>query len=180
MAFQLKSGESSANGSHEGTENDEDEQEVPRVAALGFGLFLSLFGGVFFFFPLGGYIAALSSANGLGEILFFTLFFGVFLVVGGSLLVFGLASLYAGITGRHLPTYSTADREDIPEDVRAQSSTFTYSTREDLLAQIHDGNNKPSNELNTEAESADSQADEAFSDEHQPGEGAFWNIASEN
>ena len=141
-------------------------QPVPRAVALALGGFLTLFGSVFFFFPLFGLFAALNSATSLGEIVFFLAFFSVFLVVGAGVMLGGLYVLVAGITGKNLPTSSTERHEDHLGDGEPVNTAFAYPNRDELLAEIH-GTASPTNPMSTETAAID-QADAS--------EGAFWDL----
>jgi hypothetical protein len=133
------------------------------------GGFLTLFGSVFFFFPLFGLIAALSSATSLGEIVLFVAFFSVFLVVGGALMLGGLYVLVSGITGNNLPTYSTEPQEDHLEDGETITTAFAYTNREELLAEIH----------GTAAESDAQNSEAVVSHPTDSGDGMFWDISKD-
>jgi hypothetical protein len=143
-------------------------QPVPRGVALALGGFLTLFGSVFFFFPLFGLIAALSSATSLGEIVLFVAFFSVFLLVGAGVMLGGLYVFVAGITGKNLPTYSTESQEDHFGDDEPVTTAFAYTNRDELLAEIH-GTASEANRMKTEA-AATEQAD--------AGDGAFWDLST--
>ena len=143
------------------------QQPVPRAVALALGGFLTLFGSVFFFFPLFGLFAALSSATSLGEIVLFVAFFSVFLVVGAGVMLGGLYVLLAGITGNNLPTYSTEPQEDHLGDGEPVNTAFAYTNRDELLAEIH-GTASQTHPMSTETAPIE-QADDA-------GEGAFWDL----
>jgi hypothetical protein len=158
---------------------EEDEvppghQPVPRAVALALGGFLTLFGSVFFFFPLFGLIAALSSATSLGEIVLFVAFFSVFLVVGAGVMLGGLYVLLAGITGNNLPTYSTEPQEDHLGDGEPVNTAFAYTNRDELLAEIH-GTASEDNEASGEAERSE-QADAAKTEQANASDGAFWDL----
>ena len=74
------------------------EEETTRHQALFMGVLLFVFGGVFFFTPLGMLISELQYAD-VEEMFCLIPFFSVFLLVGGALLVGSLFSFYSGITG---------------------------------------------------------------------------------
>ena len=68
------------------------EEETTRRQALFMGVLLFVFGGVFFFIPLGMLISELQYAD-VEEMFCLIPFFSVFLLVGGALLVGSLFSL---------------------------------------------------------------------------------------
>ena len=148
-------------------EGSPGDQPVPRAVALALGGFLTLFGSVFFFFPLFGLIAALSSATSLGEIVLFVAFFSVFLVVGAGLMLGGLYVFVAGITGNNLPTYSTESQEDLLGDGEPINTAFAYTNRDDLLAEIH----------GTASEGTPKKAEAEPMEQPEAGDGAFWDLS---
>jgi hypothetical protein len=150
----------------EDSEVSPGDQPVPRAVALGLGGFLTLFGSVFFFFPLFGLIAALSSATSLGEIVLFVAFFSVFLVVGAGLMLGGLYVFVAGITGNNLPTYSSESQEDHLGDGEPVNTAFAYTNRDDLLAEIH----------GTASEDNPMRAETTTSEQADASDGAFWDF----
>lgn len=114
------------------------EEETTRHQALFMGVLLFVFGGVFFFIPLGMLISELQYAD-VEEMFCLIPFFSVFLLVGGALLVGSLFSLYSGITGKGL--IETVTFEELEEKGAGTSDTaFSYISREALLAQIHGSN----------------------------------------
>lgn len=109
-------------------------QETPRAAALGIGVFLTAFGGVFGGFPLWGLIMILQEGYSMGEMLFPFAIFGLFILVGGGILSLGLKSLAAGITGKGLVFYVPEEQlhNELAVDLSPQ-----YISEEELLKQIH-------------------------------------------
>jgi hypothetical protein len=155
---------------------------APRGVSAAIGTFLLLFGSVFFFIPLAGLIMALSSAEGLGEMVFLIAFFGVFLIVGGVVMFLGGAALYHAVTGRALLNINFGPQEDdligAQEGVVTASTAFEYTTREALLAEIH-GEKTPTAE-GVQSPPLASEGSEGIEDqegnEERSVEGAFWDV----
>ena len=109
-------------------------QETPRAVALGMGVFLTAFGSVFGGFPLWGLIMTLDEGYSIGEMLFPFAIFGLFILVGGAVLLLGLKSLIAGITGQGLVFY--VPEEHLTNELGIDLSP-QYISEEELLKQIH-------------------------------------------
>ena len=94
------------------TSADDEElipQETPRGLALGVGVFLAAFGGVFAGFPLWGLIMTLQEGYSIGQMFVPFAIFGLFILVGSVILFLGLKSLVAGLTGQGLTVYVPKD-----------------------------------------------------------------------
>jgi len=158
---------------------------APRGVSAAIGTFLLLFGSVFFFIPLAGLIMALSSAEGLGEMVFLIAFFGVFLIVGGVVMFLGGAALYHAMTGRALLNINFGPQEDdlvgAQDGVVTASTAFEYTTREALLAEIH-GEKTPTTPSAEGVQSPPTASEGSKGIEDQegnkerPSEGAFWDV----
>ena len=106
------------------------EEETTRQQALFMGVLLFVFGGVFFFTPLGMLISELQYAD-VEEMFCLIPFFSVFLIIGGALLVGSLFSLYSGITGKGLiETVTFEELEEREESSGASDTAFSYTSRE--------------------------------------------------
>ena len=112
-------------------------QETPRGLALGLGVFLTAFGGVFAGFPLWGLIMTLQEGYSIGQMFFPFAIFSLFILVGSVILFLGLKSLVAGLTGQGLTVYV---RKDSPEDEFGIDMSPQYISEEELLEQIHGTN----------------------------------------
>ena len=142
------------------------EEETTRQQALFMGVVFFVFGGVFFFFPLGMLISELQNAD-IGEMFCLIPFFSVFLIVGGSLLVGSLFALYSGITGKGLiETVTFEELEEREDEAKVVDSAFSYTSRDALLAQIHGSN----------AEEAPSPTPEEPEEATESPSGAFWGV----
>jgi hypothetical protein len=145
------------------------EEHTPRGEALFFGVIFTLFGGVFFFVPLGMMLVFLQDAY-LLEMFCLVPFFGIFLLVGGTSLTGGLKAIFSGITGRGLSQVVTleeiAERKD--EEEEEEPTAFSYPSREELLSQ-----------LQSTGASESEQPTGSTEDEPQPA-GGFWGDISES
>ena len=112
-------------------------QETPRGLALGLGVFLTAFGGVFAGFPLWGLIMTLQEGYSIGQMFVPFAIFGLFILVGSVILFLGLKSLVAGLTGQGLTVYVRKDRR---EDEFGIDMSPQYISEEELLEQIHGTN----------------------------------------
>ncbi|MGB1485359.1 MAG: hypothetical protein ACPG81_06015 [Poseidonia sp.] len=114
------------------------EEQTPQGEALTLGLAFTLFGSIFFFFPLAMMLMFLQDAY-LEEMLCIVPFFGIFLLVGGITLAGGLRTLFSGITGKGLTYVVTLDElaERKEEELIHGSTAFSYTSTEELLSQIH-------------------------------------------
>ena len=144
---------------------DEEElipQEVARGLALGVGVFMTAFGGIFAGFPLWGLIMTLQEGHNIGEMFGAIAFLGLFILVGSVILFLGLKSLVAGITGQGLQTYVQ------PVNLQNKAGVDLspqYISEEELLDQIH-GTSAP--EEQTMASKEEAPASSAS------GVGGFW------
>ena len=144
---------------------DEEElipQEVARGLALGVGVFMTAFGGIFAGFPLWGLIMTLQEDHNIGEMFGAIAFLGLFILVGSVILFLGLKSLVAGITGQGLQTYVQ------PVNLQNKAGVDLspqYISEEELLEQIH-GTSAP--EEQTMASKEEALASSAS------GVGGFW------
>lgn len=114
------------------------EEQTPQGEALTLGLAFTLFGSIFFFFPLAMMLMFLQDAY-LEELLCVVPFFSIFLLVGGITLAGGLRTLYSGITGKGLTSVVTLEElaERKEEELTQGSTAFSYTSTEELLRQIH-------------------------------------------
>ncbi len=143
------------------------EEETTRQQALFMGVLLFVFGGVFFFIPLGMLISELQYAD-VEEMFCLIPFFSVFLLVGGALLVGSLFSLYSGITGKGLiETVTFEELEEKGERAGTSDTSFSYISREALLAQIHGSNAE---------ESASPAPEEEPEEATESPSGVFWGV----
>ena len=110
------------------------QQEIPRGLALGVGVFMTAFGGVFAGFPFWGLIMTLQEGYSVGEMFGALLIFGLFILVGSVILFLGLKSLVSGLTGQGLTTYV---RKDSQEGEFGIDLSPQYISEEELLEQIH-------------------------------------------
>lgn len=139
------------------------EEQTTKQEALTMGVVFTLVGSVFFFMPLSMMLWILQDAY-LPEMFCIVPFFGIFLLVGGALLVGGLRTLFSGITGKGLTYVVTLEElaERKEEEREEDSTAFSYASREELLSQIHQAKTGESAPSTTPTE-----------EEHKP-EGAFW------
>lgn len=139
------------------------EEQTTKQEALTFGALFTLFGSIFFFFPLWMMLMFLEDAY-LSEMFCLVPFFGIFLLIGGITLAGGLKTLFSGITGKGLTYVVTLEElaERKEREHAREPPAFSYASREDLLGQIHQAKT---------AESAPSTA--PTEEEHQP-QGGFW------
>jgi|GEM_PF-4680959 len=143
------------------------EEETTRQQALFIGVLLFVFGGVFFFIPLGMLISELQYAD-VEEMFCLIPFFSVFLIIGGALLVGSLFSLYSGFTGKGLiETVTFEELEEREESSGASDTAFSYTSREALLAQIHGSNAE---------ESASPAPEEEPEEATESPSGVFWGV----
>lgn len=143
------------------------EEETTRQQALFMGVLLFVFGGVFFFTPLGMLISELQYAD-VEEMFCLIPFFSVFLIIGGALLVGSLFSLYSGFTGKGLiETVTFEELEEREESSGASDTAFSYTSREALLAQIHGSNAE---------ESASPVPEEEPEEATESPSGVFWGV----
>lgn len=132
---------------------DEEElipQEVARGLALGVGVFMTAFGGIFAGFPLWGLIMTLQEGHNIGEMFGAIAFLGLFILVGSVILFLGLKSLVAGITGQGLTIYVPDDSQEGEVDIDLSPQ---YISEEELLEQIH-GTSTPGEEARPTEEEA--------------------------
>lgn len=125
-------------------------QEVPRGLALGVGVFLTAFGGIFAGFPLWGLIMTLQEGYSIGQMFVPFAIFGLFILVGSAILFLGLKSLVAGITGHGLTTYVPKDSQEGEFGIDLSPQ---YISEEELLKQIH-GTSTPGEQTRASKEEA--------------------------
>ena len=113
------------------------EEHTPKEEALTFGALFTLFGSIFFFFPLGMMLMFLEDAY-LSEMFCLVPFFGIFLLIGGITLAGGLKTLFSGITGKGLTYVVTLEElAERKEEEREEIPTaFSYPSRDELLSQL--------------------------------------------
>ncbi len=165
-----------------------EDNGAPRGVSAVVGTFLLLFGSVFFFAPLFGLFLALSAATGLGEIVFLVVFFGIFLLVGGAIMLVGGAAIFHAITGRAILNINFGSQaEGMSEEgagEEAVSTAFSYVSRDALLAELHgapeDANASPDALSTAETESTPSKNNEEGQTENEPSRSSFWDVAQQN
>lgn len=147
------------------TSADDEElvrQETPRGLALGVGVFLTAFGGVFAGFPLWGLIMTLQEGYSIVQMFVPFAIFGLFILVGSVILFLGLKSLVAGLTGQGLTVYVP---KDSPQGEFGIDLSPQYISEEELLEQIH-GTSAPGEQAMASKEEAPASS--------ASGVGGFW------
>lgn len=128
----------------EQTSDESEEEGVPmsRGAHIGIGLFASAFGGMFGGMPSVFFIELIMDGVGAIELILMGLFFTPFILIGGSMFMFGVVTLGAGIIG--YPLIKEYDDEDEEEgDEGPVSTAFAYTSEDDMLEQIRQAQAQP-------------------------------------
>ena len=126
------------------TSGEEDEEGVPmsRGAHIGTGLFASAFGVIFGGMPLGMFIFVMLEEGDAIEKVLVGLFVSPFVLIGGTMFIFGVVCVGAGIIG--YPLIKEYDDEDEEEgDGKPVSTAFAYTNEDDILEQIRGAQVKP-------------------------------------
>ena len=100
------------------TSQEDEEEGVPmsRGAHIGMGLFLTFFGGIFGGGPLAIFIGLIMETSDLIELVLMGLFFSPFILIGGSMFMFGVVSIGAGVIGYPLiKEYDDEDEEGVDD-----------------------------------------------------------------
>jgi len=121
----------------EQTSDESEEEGVPmsRGAHIGIGLFASAFGGMFGGMPSVFFIELIMDGVGAIELILMGLFFTPFILIGGSMFIFGVVTLGAGIIGHPLmKEYSDEDEDG--RDEQPVSTAFAYTSEDDVVEQI--------------------------------------------
>ena len=124
--------------------SDEEEEGVPmsRGAHIGTGLFASALGVIFGGMPLGIFILTMLEGGDAIEMVLIGLFVSPFVLIGGTMFIFGMVSLGAGIIG--YPLIKEYDDEDEEEgDGIPVSTAFAYTSEDDMLEQIREAQVQP-------------------------------------
>ena len=119
------------------TSQEDEEEGVPmsRGAHIGMGLFLTFFGGIFGGGPLAIFIGLIMETSDLIELVLMGLFFSPFILIGGSMFMFGVVSIGAGVIGYPLiKEYDDEDEEGVDEG--PMSTAFAYTSEDDVVEQI--------------------------------------------
>ena len=126
------------------TSDEEDEEGVPmsRGAHIGTGLFASAFGVIFGGMPLAMFIFVMLEEGDVIEKVLVGLFVSPFVLIGGSMFIFGVVCVGAGIIG--YPLIKEDDDEDEEEgDEGPVSTAFAYTSEDDMLEQIREAQVQP-------------------------------------
>ena len=126
------------------TSDEEDEEGVPmsRGAHIGTGLFASAFGVIFGGMPLAMFIFVMLEEGDAIEKVLVGLFVSPFVLIGGSMFIFGVVCVGAGIIG--YPLIKEDDDEDEEEaDGAPVSTAFAYTTEDKMLEQIREAQVQP-------------------------------------
>ena len=126
------------------TSDEEDEEGVPmsRGAHIGTGLFASAFGVIFGGMPLGMFIFVMLEQGDAIEKVLVGLFVSPFVLIGGSMFIFGVVCVGAGIIG--YPLIKEYDDEDEEEgDEERVSTAFAYTSEDEMLEQIREAQVQP-------------------------------------
>lgn len=115
---------------------------MSRGAHIGIGLFASAFGGMFGGMPSVFFIELIMDGVGAIELILMGLFFTPFILIGGSMFIFGVVTLGAGIIGHPLmKEYSDEDEDG--RDEQPVSTAFAYTSEDDVVEQIRDAQTQP-------------------------------------
>ena len=128
----------------EQTSDESEEEGVPmsRGAHLGTGLFASAFGVIFGGVPLGMFIFVMLEEGDAIEKVLVGLFVSPFVLIGGTMFIFGVVCVGAGIIG--YPLIKEYDDEDEEEgDGKPVSTAFAYTSEDDMLKQIREAQVQP-------------------------------------
>ena len=126
------------------TSDEEDEEGVPmsRGAHIGTGLFASAFGVIFGGMPLAMFIFVMLEEGDAIEKVLVGLFVSPFVLIGGSMFIFGVVCVGAGIIS--YPLIKEYDDEDEEEgDEERVSTAFAYTSEDDMLEQIREAQVQP-------------------------------------
>lgn len=126
------------------TSDEEDEEGVPmsRGAHIGTGLFASAFGVIFGGMPLAMFIFVMLEEGDAIEKVLVGLFVSPFVLIGGSMFIFGVVCVGAGIIG--YPLIKEDDDEDEEEaDGAPVSTAFAYTSEDEMLKQIREAQVQP-------------------------------------
>ena len=126
------------------TSDEEDEEGVPmsRGAHIGTGLFASAFGVIFGGMPLAMFIFVMLEEGDAIEKVLVGLFVSPFVLIGGSMFIFGVVCVGAGIIG--YPLIKEDDDEDEEEgDEGPVSTAFAYASEDEMLEQIREAQIQP-------------------------------------
>jgi hypothetical protein len=126
------------------TSDEAEEEGVPmsRGAHIGIGLLASAFGGMFGGIPLGMFIGLFLDGWSLIELVPLGLFVSPFVLIGGSMFIFGVVCVGAGIIG--YPLIKEYDDEDEEEgDGGPVSTAFAYTSEDEMLEQIRETQVQP-------------------------------------
>ena len=126
------------------TSDEEDEEGVPmsRGAHIGTGLFASAFGVIFGGMPLAMFIFVMLEEGDAIEKVLVGLFVSPFVLIGGSMFIFGVVCVGAGIIG--YPLIKEHDDEDEEEaDGAPVSTAFAYTSEDEMLEQIREAQVQP-------------------------------------
>ena len=125
--------------------SDKSEEEgVPmsRGAHIGTGLFASAFGVIFGGMPLAMFIFVMLEEGDAIEKVLVGLFVSPFVLIGGSMFIFGVVCVGAGIIG--YPLIKEYDDEDEEEaDGAPVSTAFAYTSEDEMLEQIREAQVQP-------------------------------------
>ena len=123
-------------------ESDEEGAPMSRGAHIGTGLFASVFGGMFGGIPLAMFIFVMLEEGDAIEKVLVGLFVSPFVLIGGSMFIFGVVCVGAGIIG--YPLIKEDDDEDEEEgDEGPVSTAFAYTSEDDMLEQIREAQVQP-------------------------------------
>ena len=126
------------------TSDEGDEEGVPmsRGAHIGTGLFASAFGVIFGGMPLAMFIFVMLEEGDAIEKVLVGLFVSPFVLIGGSMFIFGVVCVGAGILG--YPLIKEGDDEDEEEaDGTPVSTAFAYTSEDEMLEQIREAQVQP-------------------------------------
>ena len=126
------------------TSDEGEEEGVPmsRGAHIGTGLFASAFGVIFGGMPLAMFIFVMLEEGDAIEKVLVGLFVSPFVLIGGSMFIFGVVCVGAGIIG--YPLIKEDDDEDEEEgDEGPVSTAFAYTSEDDMLEQIREAQVQP-------------------------------------
>ena len=123
-------------------ESDEEGAPMSRGAHIGTGLFASAFGVIFGGMPLAMFIFVMLEEGDAIEKVLVGLFVSPFVLIGGSMFIFGMVCVGAGIIG--YPLIKEDDDEDEEEgDEGPVSTAFAYTSEDDMLEQIREAQVQP-------------------------------------
>ena len=123
-------------------ESDEEGAPMSRGAHIGTGLFASAFGVIFGGMPLAMFIFVMLEEGDAIEKVLVGLFVSPFVLIGGSMFIFGMVCVGAGIIG--YPLIKEDDDEDEEEgDEGPVSTAFAYTSEDEMLEQIRGAQVKP-------------------------------------